>query len=260
MPKRKEKTRKKRGGAGDGLRRRRPPSSFFDDTQKDRAYFPNKDDTRRQEPHSLHQQQSSRVHGLDDIEAYDEAYINDHSDEEGVRTSIVPLSDVAKNAILNYLQDGTYTPEQERYIIEQAINTYHDNWENKKNEFGYVIDDIHKPCCTKCEQTCIGKICRGNYYCEPCKLTWLGTWGLFEFLDDDKATKVKCRQHLSGGKRKKRRGGTRKRRRKFRKGTKSKTHRGKDFETRKSSKYYNSKRWKRMSGRRTRRAPLFPWA
>ena len=34
----------------------------------------------------------------------------------------------------------------------------------------------------------------------------------------------------------------------------------KDFETRKTSKNYNSKRWKRMTGRRTRRAPLFPWA
>ena len=48
--------------------------------------------------------------------------------------------------------------------------------------------------------------------------------------------------------------------RRFRKGTKSKTHRGKDFETRKTSKNYNRKRWKRMTGRRTRRAPLFPWA
>lgn len=52
----------------------------------------------------------------------------------------------------------------------------------------------------------------------------------------------------------------RRRRKRFRKGTKSKTHRGKDFETRKTSKNYNSKRWKRMTGRRTRRAPLFPWA
>ena len=69
-----------------------------------------------------------------------------------------------------------------------------------------------------------------------------------------------CCINQGGGKRKKRRGGTRKKRRKFRKGTKSKTHRGKDFETRKTSKNYNSKRWKRMTGRRTRRAPLFPWA
>ena len=53
-----------------------------------------------------------------------------------------------------------------------------------------------------------------------------------------------------GGKRKKK---------KFRKGSKSKTHRGKDFETRKRSKYYNSKRWKRLTGRRTMRAPLFPF-
>jgi hypothetical protein len=55
---------------------------------------------------------------------------------------------------------------------------------------------------------------------------------------------------LVGGKRKKK---------KFRKGSKSKTHRGKDFETRKRSKYYNSKRWKRLTGRRTMRAPLFPF-
>jgi len=47
---------------------------------------------------------------------------------------------------------------------------------------------------------------------------------------------------------------------KFRKGSKSKTHRGKNFETRKTSKNYNSKRWKRMTGRRTRKAPLFPFA
>ena len=64
-----------------------------------------------------------------------------------------------------------------------------------------------------------------------------------------------------GGRRKKtRRKLKRKRkRRKFKKGTKSKTHKGKDFETRKTSKNYNSKRWKRMTGRRTRKAPLFPF-
>jgi len=67
-----------------------------------------------------------------------------------------------------------------------------------------------------------------------------------------------------GGRRRKRRKTKRKRKRKrtkkFRKGSRSKTHRGKDFETRKTSKNYNSKRWKRMTGRRTRKAPLFPWA
>ena len=72
-----------------------------------------------------------------------------------------------------------------------------------------------------------------------------------------------CRR---GGARKKSR--RRKRRRKtkrkrkskrFKKGTKSKTHKGKDFETRKTSKNYNSKRWKRITGRRTRRAPIFPF-
>jgi len=65
------------------------------------------------------------------------------------------------------------------------------------------------------------------------------------------------KRRTRGGKRKRH---LRRKTRRFRKGTKSKTHRGKDFETRKSSKYYNSKRWKRMTGRRTRRAPLFPWA
>jgi hypothetical protein len=66
-----------------------------------------------------------------------------------------------------------------------------------------------------------------------------------------------------GGRRRKRRKTKRKRKRKrtkkFRKGSKSKTHRGKDFETRKTSKNYNSKRWKRMTGRRTRKSPLFPF-
>lgn len=66
-----------------------------------------------------------------------------------------------------------------------------------------------------------------------------------------------------GGRRRKRRKTKRKRKRKrtkkFRKGSRSKTHRGKNFETRKTSKNYNSKRWKRITGRRTRRAPLFPF-
>ena len=62
-----------------------------------------------------------------------------------------------------------------------------------------------------------------------------------------------------GGRRRKRRRIKRKRTKKFRKGSKSKTHRGKDFETRKTSKNYNSKRWKRITGRRTLRAPLFPF-
>ena len=62
-----------------------------------------------------------------------------------------------------------------------------------------------------------------------------------------------------GGRRRKRKKTKRKRTKKFRKGSKSKTHRGKNFETRKTSKNYSSKRWKRMTGRRTRRAPLFPF-
>ena len=68
-----------------------------------------------------------------------------------------------------------------------------------------------------------------------------------------------------GGRRRKRRRRRTKRKRKrkrtkkFRKGSRSKTHRGKNFETRKTSKNYNSKRWKRMTGRRTRKAPLFPF-
>ena len=63
-----------------------------------------------------------------------------------------------------------------------------------------------------------------------------------------------------GGRRKKtRRKRKRKRTKKFRKGSRSKTHRGKNFETRKTSKNYNSKRWKRMTGRRVRKAPLFPF-
>ena len=62
-----------------------------------------------------------------------------------------------------------------------------------------------------------------------------------------------------GGRRRKRRRTKRKRTKKFRKGSKSKTHRGKNFETRKTSKNYNSKRWKRMTGRRTRKSPLFPF-
>jgi len=62
-----------------------------------------------------------------------------------------------------------------------------------------------------------------------------------------------------GGRKKTRRKRKRKRTKKFRKGSRSKTHRGKNFETRKTSKNYSSKRWKRITGRRTRRAPLFPF-
>ena len=63
-----------------------------------------------------------------------------------------------------------------------------------------------------------------------------------------------------GGRRKKtKRKKTKRKKKKFRKGSKSKTHKGKDFETRKTSKNYSSKRWKRITGRRTRRAPLFPF-
>lgn len=75
--------------------------------------------------------------------------------------------------------------------------------------------------------------------------------------------KTRKNPRRQGGRRRKRRKTKRKRKRKrtkkFRKGSRSKTHRGKDFETRKTSKNYNSKRWKRMTGRRTRKAPLFPF-
>lgn len=48
---------------------------------------------------------------------------------------------------------------------------------------------------------------------------------------------------------------------KFHKGDKSKTRKGhKDFETWKGSKMYNEKRFKKMFGRKTVRAPFFPFA
>ena len=57
-----------------------------------------------------------------------------------------------------------------------------------------------------------------------------------------------------GGKRRSRRGGGRR-------GTKSKTHRGKNYETRKSSKRYRSGKFKKyLRGRKTMRAPDFPFA
>ena len=47
----------------------------------------------------------------------------------------------------------------------------------------------------------------------------------------------------------------------FRKGTRSKTRRGhKNFETYKGSKRYSEKRFKRKFGRKTGRAPFFPFA
>ena len=85
------------------------------------------------------------------------------------------------------------------------------------------------------------------------------------FLGAPSKRKGKTRKdpRTEGGRRRKRRKPKRKRKRKrtkkFRKGSKSKTHKGKNFETRKTSKNYNSKRWKRMTGRRTRKAPLFPF-
>ena len=48
-------------------------------------------------------------------------------------------------------------------------------------------------------------------------------------------------------------------RKKFYKGKKSKTHTGLDFTTRKKSKLYNEKRFKKLLGRKTVRAPLFPY-
>ena len=48
---------------------------------------------------------------------------------------------------------------------------------------------------------------------------------------------------------------------KFCKGKRSKTMKGRlDFTTKKKSKRYNEKRFKRLFGRKTMRAPIFPWA
>ena len=47
--------------------------------------------------------------------------------------------------------------------------------------------------------------------------------------------------------------------RKFYKGKKSKTHKGKDFTTRKRSKRYSEKRFKKLFGKKTVRAPVFPY-
>jgi len=271
MPKWKEKTRKKRGGVEDKIRRRRrvktpPPAK--------RLSFADQHGKELKQVHSLRNLHYSHVkeHEENDDDASDKKqklddyykrYINGVADEseyeEGKPTNFVPLPEAAKIALLNYLVGLDNTFDEEKFLIKDYIREYHNQRVEKGGIFGYVTDDIHKPCCNKCEQSCIGKICRGNFWCEPCKLDPLNRWNMFR--DDHKARKTKCQPSQLGGKRKKRRSsGTRKRRRRFKKGTKSKTHRGKDFETRKTSKNYNSKRWKRMTGRRTRRAPLFPWA
>jgi len=74
------------------------------------------------------------------------------------------------------------------------------------------------------------------------------------------------RRSRRGGTKKRKRGGSRRRRRRSsakgsRRGTKSKTHRGKNYETRKSSKRYRSGKFKKyLRGRKTMRAPDFPFA
>ena len=92
-----------------------------------------------------------------------------------------------------------------------------------------------------------GLMTRGGKTSPTPKLTHSNTT---QFVHKSHRKSLASALSIVGGKRKKK---------KFRKGSKSKTHRGKDFETRKTSKNYNSKRWKRMTGRRTIRAPLFPF-
>ena len=268
MPKRKEKTRKKRGGVGDNIRKRRaktPKRLTFADqygkTLEEVSYHPNLHYSYEEEREENDDDgdDAAQKKELDDYyKLYITGAANEAEYEEGIPTKFVPLPEAVKITLLNYIVDLDKSPDEEEMLIKDYIREYHNQRVAKGGSLGYVTDNIHKPCCNKCEQTCIGKICRGNFWCKPCKLDPLNRWNMFR--DDHKARDTKCQPSQLGGKRKKRRGGTRKRRRRFKKGTKSKTHRGKDFETRKTSKYYNSKRWKRMTGRRTRRAPLFPWA
>ncbi len=267
MPKRKENTRKKKGGVWEGLLRRRrrraktPRLRFADQDGKNLEDVSYHDDLHYsyQEPEE-NDDTSEKKQRLDD---YYKRYINGTADEaeyeEGIPTKFVPLPEDVKITLLNYIVGLDMSPDEEEILIKDYIREYHNQRVAKGGPLGYVTDNIHKPCCSKCQQTCIGKICRGNFWCKPCKLDVRDRWNMFQ--DNHKARDTKCQPSQLGGKRKKRRSsGTRKKRRKFKKGTKSKTHKGKDFETRKTSKYYNSKRIKRRTGKRRRLAPIFPWA
>ena len=87
---------------------------------------------------------------------------------------IVPAD--LKPALLYYLteEDGkSLGAEEQKNLIHDVVRSYHNGRHGKNNKYGHAILDEHRPCCTECVKSCVGKLCGGKTHCKECKRTLL---------------------------------------------------------------------------------------
>lgn len=149
---------------------------------------------------------------------------------------IVPAD--LKPALLYYLteEDGkSLGAEEQKNLIHDVVRSYHKGRNGKNNKYGHAILDEHRPCCTECVKSCVGKLCGGKTHCKECKRTLLD--GAFYFEENkNNNEKMRCKpagENEGGYKR------TRRRRKKNRK--------------KRTKKKARRKRRRKSSNRRRRR-------
>tara|TARA_Y100000389_G_scaffold40098_1_gene34625 strand:- start:2439 stop:3140 length:702 start_codon:yes stop_codon:yes gene_type:complete len=126
--------------------------------------------------------------------------------------------------------------EAQKKLIHELLKSYHKGRNGKNNEYGHFIGSKHRPCCTPCDKSCMGKLCGGKtHYCKECKRTLLHDAFYFEKNEHDN-DKMKCKpaKKIEGGYKR-----TRRRRKKNRK--------------KRTKKKARRKRRRRSSKRRRRR-------
>ena len=142
--------------------------------------------------------------------------------------------------LLNYVTEDYHgkdlSVEKQKQLIHELVTSYHKGRNGKNNKYGHAILNPHRPCCTECVKSCMGKLCGGKTYkCKECKWTLLRK--AFNFQEGEKNNaEMKCKppEKIEGGYKR-----TRRRRKKNRK--------------KRTKKKARRKRRRKSSNRRRRR-------
>ena len=148
------------------------------------------------------------------------------------------LPDNLQLTLLSYVTEGYgkyFGVERQKILIHNLLKSYHKGRNGKNNLYGHFIGSEHRPCCTECGKSCVGKLCGGKTHCKECKRTLLD--GAFYFEENkNNNEKMRCKpagENEGGYKR------TRRRRKKNRK--------------KRTKKKARRKRRRKSSNRRRRR-------
>ncbi len=82
--------------------------------------------------------------------------------------------------------------EEQKKLIHDLVKSYHKGRNGRNNQYGHFIRNRHRPCCTPCNKSCMGKLCGGKtHYCKECERTLLHDAFYFQENEHDNE-KMKC--------------------------------------------------------------------